>query len=646
MNLDSLVISILFNESEIKDQTQRIDGILKNFASSAIKILSTIASFDFLKDQVERVQKLATQMDNLTYITNISSENLQAWGEAVQRNGGTTEQFIQSVTTLSAKIREMQTNFGTPGQLAFMRLGINIKDTNGHIKDAVQILGELGNKFQTLPKVWQLKLGEQLGLDPATIRLLASGDKSVTQLVAHMKELGDFNTLNKERAIAFRNSMLDLRLVFQSLGNIIVDTLLPPLKIFTDVMTKIIVELRKNPGLIQAGFIALAVVMTSMLIPAFLSLARMSAPFLLLSTVIAGIALVIQDVIVWMRGGQSAFGRYYQIIADATQGIRTFISEHKEAIIAIAKIAGTTIGAIYAIEKLITVFKVAAVVIGIVRGAMLALSVTPVVGAIILISGALAELILNWQTVVGWMHRFGDESDKIYNRISNAFGKAKGTVAITARTAANTVGTVYNETKSNILNMIKNTANSLGFDSNQAATIANMESGLNPNARSRTSSASGVFQLTNATAESSGINNLSQKNDPATNIRAGLTNLKRTSDALSAFLGRKISGGELYLGEMLGANGAKRLLAANQNSPLSQLFNQNVLRANPQFAGMTAGQLRSQAENKYNSHEVNVGNINIHAPGANSQEIGQHVGAAIHKELTKVVTNADTGHRL
>jgi hypothetical protein len=625
LNLDSFLISILFDEANAKNSADKINGIVQNLTQSIVKAFTTIASIDFLKNAVESSMELSTKLDNLSYVTNISKDNLNAWGEAVKRNGGTAEQFYTSISNLSSKIRELQTNFGAPGQLAFARLGINLKDSTGHIKTAVQVLGELGDKFKNLPKTWQLKLGEQLGLDPATIRLLASGNKEALDLVQHMKELGDIKDSNIESTLKFRNAMYDLQLVWQSTTNTISTMLLPVLKVFTHYLEKSLLFLKNNPYLIQSGLIAIATVVTTILAPAFLRLMVSMAPLLGIGAVIAGIALVIQDLIVWLHGGTSAFGEYYQKIADVTAGMRKFISEHKEGLTTLAKVLGGLVIAFQAV-----------------RIAMLAVSMTPIGLAITLISTALVGLITHWDDVTKAIDKFADKA-------SNVYGKVKDTFSGGVDSAKSGIAKTYDATKSAIAGTISGIADALGFDKEKALTIANIESNLNPNARPRDKNgnpigtASGLYQLIDSTAKESGIKDLKNKNDPTVNAKAGILNLKSTEDKLSHFLKRAITGGELYLGEMFGVEGSKKLLAANKNTPISLLLSSTAIKNNHLKANQTSGSLISRANKMYQNNSVSMGDVNIHSPKVNSSDISHHVKGHMQKALNSLVTNTDNG---
>jgi hypothetical protein len=102
--------------------------------------------------------------------------------------------------------------------------------------------------------------------------------------------------------------------------------------------------------------------------------------------------------------------------------------------------------------------------------------------------------------------------------------------------------------------------------------IAYVESGGNPNAKSKTSTASGLFQFTNGTWKDvvdkygarTGITYKDKNNPQAQRIMAEL-NLADNGQALEKTLGRTPYPAEVYLTHFLGLEGAKKILAANPN---------------------------------------------------------------------------------
>lgn len=144
--------------------------------------------------------------------------------------------------------------------------------------------------------------------------------------------------------------------------------------------------------------------------------------------------------------------------------------------------------------------------------------------------------------------------------------------------------------------------------------LAQIESGGDPNAQARTSSALGLYQFTDGTAlqykERLGYGNMSDaqylalRRDPAVARRmaAALTDDNRR------YLERQglpTDSGALYLAHFAGAGGARRVLSADRNAPISAVMTPAQIRANRalSFRGrsleqMTAGDLADWARQK------------------------------------------------
>lgn len=114
------------------------------------------------------------------------------------------------------------------------------------------------------------------------------------------------------------------------------------------------------------------------------------------------------------------------------------------------------------------------------------------------------------------------------------------------------------------------------------------ESGGNPNAKARTSSASGLYQFTDSTwkamvdkyGKQYGISRAMKNDKDAQEIMVRLLT-KENSDSLSRFLKRQPSEAELRIAHFAGIHDAKRLIkAANKNVPAARLT-PAAARANP-----------------------------------------------------------------
>lgn len=137
--------------------------------------------------------------------------------------------------------------------------------------------------------------------------------------------------------------------------------------------------------------------------------------------------------------------------------------------------------------------------------------------------------------------------------------------------------------------------------------IIQIESAGNPNAKAATSSALGLGQQLNATWLNlvnanrpewwNGRNKqqvLNLRKNPSLNIEM----LARLTEENARAVGTT-NGGDLYLAHFLGPADAKDLFRADDDTPVSKLVSQAVIRANRSIMeGKTAGQVRAWAQRK------------------------------------------------
>ena len=131
-----------------------------------------------------------------------------------------------------------------------------------------------------------------------------------------------------------------------------------------------------------------------------------------------------------------------------------------------------------------------------------------------------------------------------------------------------------------LIDKIREQAQARGLDPEIAVRIAQVESSMDPSAKAKTSSAQGLFQVVDSTWKQFG-GKPGLKADPDENIRVGLNILESNTKSLKNALGREPSATELYAAHFLGAQGAKTLLTAAPDTPVSQLLSQRAIKANP-----------------------------------------------------------------
>jgi hypothetical protein len=119
---------------------------------------------------------------------------------------------------------------------------------------------------------------------------------------------------------------------------------------------------------------------------------------------------------------------------------------------------------------------------------------------------------------------------------------------------------------------------------------------MNPNAQSGTSSAGGLFQFVDGTANQYHLRN---KFDAEANADAGARLTADNIAGLRRDLGRDPSPGEVYLAHFSGYGVAEKLAKAPADTPVSAIFSPQAIAANRSIlAGKTAGEVKDWADAK------------------------------------------------
>lgn len=179
-----------------------------------------------------------------------------------------------------------------------------------------------------------------------------------------------------------------------------------------------------------------------------------------------------------------------------------------------------------------------------------------------------------------------------------------------------------------VLPALQAAAQRTGVDFGALFNTARLESGFNPQARARTSSATGLFQFVDSTwlntlarhGARHGINASSRgealalRNDPAIASLMAAEHMADNAALLESKLGREAAPTDLYLAHFLGAGGAVEFLkglAANPNASAASAF-PAAARANRSIF-FASGAPRSLQQ----VHDLFAARLNGGAPSAN-----------------------------
>lgn len=266
----------------------------------------------------------------------VSVEEMQQLGYVASVNGSSAETMSNSLQGLAKKIGEASIQ----GSADFSRLGISIRDEFGNIKNSSQVMEEIGGSFKRLGLTVEQQQAymEKFGIDKSLLQTLNLAGGEMDSLKAKAKALGvvtqaqaqqvanfndsftslkyGMNSIQKQVAIAFAPSLGDLADGFTDLLISNKDMIQNGLKKFFEIVNaglgaifnfgKLIYSLIDNTiGLENALMIAGAGML-------YLNRAMYMNPIGAIVGLIAGLIIVVDDLMVGLDGGKSAIADFFK----------------------------------------------------------------------------------------------------------------------------------------------------------------------------------------------------------------------------------------------------------------------------------------------------------------------------------------------
>lgn len=158
------------NQSE-KEQIKQTQNLSETFSQLGSRLVQIGVIYQTLQSRIAANEKMMNTVF-LADSADIAVDALQQMGLAAEQYGGNMQTAANSVKSLNRNIQQFQqTGLGNLAQ-ANLKYGLKIST------DPQELMKNIAQAMQRLPKNKKLDLGKMLGLDEATIRLLSKGVKN------------------------------------------------------------------------------------------------------------------------------------------------------------------------------------------------------------------------------------------------------------------------------------------------------------------------------------------------------------------------------------------------------------------------------------------------------------------------------------
>jgi hypothetical protein len=265
---------------KIKEQTERGKEFFKGVTEAAAEFFGIMVAAAGMVEFIKSTLEAEVGAGRLAKTLNVDVEELEALQGAVKRVGGTSEGLDASLKGLNARL-EMIAIHGPRSKMAlqvFAGLGISAVALKG--KDAIGVLGLLAEKMHGMSEAKAMGLGERLGLDEGTIRLLVKGKEGMAALVEHQKALGVASAEQGEQAEKLEQSMLDFKDSASATGRELLSVLMPALTGIANALAAVSGWMSEHGETVKVTLIGIGTAMVVMNQSAIAGAAKVAAQWL------------------------------------------------------------------------------------------------------------------------------------------------------------------------------------------------------------------------------------------------------------------------------------------------------------------------------------------------------------------------------
>lgn len=304
---------------------QELTKVTKELTKFFSVIIGSTGLFKLANDAARaniEVSKLSGQLG-------MNTRSITDWRNAAGAFGGSAEGMTASLTGIKQAMNGL-VMFGDASMLPYFNaLGVNVVDTAGKVRQIDDVMLDLADAFQKMPRDQAYTIGKKMGFDDGTINALVSGRKELQEILAIQKQMyhSDEKAIAQSKELTKQQAILNAH--WQSMKQLVGDALTPILIGLVKVVNGFFEFLQRHEKVIKAVFRTAAIIIGMLLIPTLLSAGRallgFIAPFtplirifgllgaaispvtIAITALAAAFVLLYDDYKTWSEGGKSLF---------------------------------------------------------------------------------------------------------------------------------------------------------------------------------------------------------------------------------------------------------------------------------------------------------------------------------------------------
>lgn len=349
--LDNLGSSARSAGKELEEAGNRGALSFKNLKGTLTKVLGVIGGVAFIKSQLAEFTEAALEVDTASKTLGMDIKEFQGWQNAAEKVGLETRDLVQLFGDVSDRMYDAVLHDSGPFKDAVDDIGISLKGVKEGATSSADMLLQFARAVEKMPKDKAHGLLTQYGFDPESIKLIMMGEKELEKLIKTGKEKASFDKRDIKNAQKLREAQQRLNAAWRTISALFASTVSPAVTFLTNLLGDLLGWVKENKQFVILFFTGLAGVITTLMLPALTAMATAEwaaiAPFAPLIAIVGAVALVIDDLITYIQGGESAFGDFWKMFGEGDElgarfkslweGIKSILASVGAALKAVAK---------------------------------------------------------------------------------------------------------------------------------------------------------------------------------------------------------------------------------------------------------------------------------------------------------------------
>lgn len=308
--LDDLGSSARDAGKELEDAGNRGALSFERLKGVAAQALAVIGGVSILKSSIAQYYEQAQAIEKTSDALGMSIEDWQAWQRTAASAGVDAEELSTRFMDLGDWMQDLILHDSGPLKDATKDLGVSFTDAKGKAVSFEEGLLRLSDATSKIDRQKATSILTQIGFDEKTIPLIIKGRKGIEDLLKVQKTQAIYSKQDIENAKKQREAQQRLNDAWEAISALFASTVSPAITFLTNLFGDLLGWVKENKQFVILFFTALAGVITTLMLPALTSMATAAwaaiAPFTPLIAIAGALALVIDDLITYIDGGESA----------------------------------------------------------------------------------------------------------------------------------------------------------------------------------------------------------------------------------------------------------------------------------------------------------------------------------------------------